>query len=248
MDTRTIATDQASTILQDLPNGIPDNYGADGRTEDLNGLETSFQEELEDPAALLESLANYEPPRSPVVGSRAPAVPNDHDHFESLLQAAATAEGVDAAEEDRSQRSFDPFENQNKRKRNEQDEANQSDGESQMLVRDASKRRKKVSGEDIDQLALERELWVLKRGMKSVVYLRLSGLSPQFRLQMPELLVFTRLLHYSDDRQQRLRSIPALRCPNYSPLSSLLPNSSSIYNPPPKPTCWTRITQNEAIV
>lgn len=185
MDTRTIATDQASTILQDLPNGIHDNYGADGRTEDLNGadsnldylfeddeddtyliagLETSFQEELEDPAALLESLANYEPPRSPVVGSRAPAVPNDHDHFESLLQAAATAEGVDAAEEDRSQRSFDPFENQNKRKRNEQDEANQSDGESQMLVRDASKRRKKVSGEDIDQLALERELWGAEEG------------------------------------------------------------------------------------
>lgn len=203
MDTRTIATDQASTILQDLPNGTPDNYGADGRTEDLNGadsnldylfeddeddtyliagLETSFQEELVDPAALLESLANYEPPRSPVVGSRAPAVPNDHDHFESLLQAAATAEGVEAAEDDRSQvgdssalsyqsdaygyfkRSFDPFESNNKRKRNEQDEANQSDGESPMLVRDASKRCKKVSGEDSDQLALEQELWGAEEG------------------------------------------------------------------------------------
>ncbi|KAH7418182.1 hypothetical protein BKA64DRAFT_190817 [Cadophora sp. MPI-SDFR-AT-0126] len=163
-DTRTTATDQASTILQDLQNGAADNYGADGRAEDLNGLETSFQEELEDPAALLESLASYEPPQSPVVGSRASAASNDHDHFESLLQAAATAEGVDAAEEDRSQRSFDPFEKNNKRKRNEQDEAHQPDSESSMLVRDASKRRKKVPEEDADQLALERELWGPEEG------------------------------------------------------------------------------------
>ncbi|KAK0125167.1 hypothetical protein ONS96_009028 [Cadophora gregata f. sp. sojae] len=163
-ETRTSATDQASPILQDLPNGAANNYGADGRAEDLNGLETTFQEDLEDPAALLESLANYEPPQSPAVGLRAPAVPSDHDHFESLLQAAATAEGVDAAEHDCSQRSFDPLDRNDKRKRNEQDDTYQLDSESQMLLRDASKRRKKLSRDDADQLALERELWGPEEG------------------------------------------------------------------------------------
>ncbi|KAH6720041.1 hypothetical protein BKA61DRAFT_594087 [Leptodontidium sp. MPI-SDFR-AT-0119] len=181
-DTRTLEselpTDQAS-ILQDLANGAAADsaYAADEGTEDPNGLETSFQDDLEDPAALLESLANYEPPL--VTESRAPPVLNDHDHFESLLQAAATAEGVEAASGDLCQvgdsselfdlsdayeyfkGSFGPIDTTNKRKRGQEDA---SDDDSHMLIRSTSKRYKKTSQEDAEQLALERELWGPEEG------------------------------------------------------------------------------------
>ncbi|KAH7360504.1 hypothetical protein BKA65DRAFT_493288 [Rhexocercosporidium sp. MPI-PUGE-AT-0058] len=158
-----LPTDQAS-ILQDLANGAAAAAdAADESAEDPNGLETSFQEDLEDPAALLESLANYAPP-SPVIESRAlppPPVHNDLNHFESLLQAAATAEGVEAAEGDLSQRSFDPIDTNNKRKRGQEDA---SADDSKTIIRKSPKRRKKVSQEDADQLALERELWGPEEG------------------------------------------------------------------------------------
>ncbi|CZS93394.1 hypothetical protein WAI453_000985 [Rhynchosporium graminicola] len=114
-----LPTDQAA-ILQDLEHGAvsaaegnedEDPNGADSRfdylfeeaededdTYPILGLDTVQEDPAltdQDSAALLESLAhlaNYEPP-----------LLNDHDHFESLLQAAATAEVVDAAEVDLSQ-------------------------------------------------------------------------------------------------------------------------------------------------
>ncbi|KAL2074459.1 hypothetical protein VTL71DRAFT_8237 [Oculimacula yallundae] len=203
-----LQTDQAS-ILQDLANGAADSAhvaegdeaedpgGADTQfdylfEEDENeddtypiaGLETSVQEDLTNSAALLESLANYEPP-SLAIESRAPPLLNDHDHFESLLQAAATAEVVEAAEGNSSQvrdnfalydefdayeyykRSFDPIPNDpipidtnNKRKR---DEDYVPDDKSETTARSPSKRQKsipvEVADEDAEQLALERELW-----------------------------------------------------------------------------------------
>src|SRR5271169_5056324 len=64
-------------------------------TDPRIGLLQSQQDlDLTDPAALLESLANFEHP--PVSNTQI-----SNDHFASLLQAAATAGGQEAAQIDR---------------------------------------------------------------------------------------------------------------------------------------------------
>lgn len=121
--------------------------------------------DLEDPAALLESLANFE--HGPSGNEANTAVSNDH--FASLLQAAATATGEEAAQtgHDQSRRSTvqsttpeqygfpqsPPGSAQRKRKRHERD-----DDQSFGFI--TSKQRRRSSPEDEEQqLAREREIW-----------------------------------------------------------------------------------------
>lgn len=197
------ATDQ---VLQDLAQhafnvpGSHDDFAGTGAQEDPNGdtsLDYLFEDDeeeaypitglensldLEDPAALLESLANFSHEQPPHIETR-PAVSTDQ--FESLLQAAATA--GEAALEDHSQvggsytpfdqsdtheyfkRSFDPpgtNPKPPKRKRG-QDNGRESEerDDSDMLFRAPSKRRRReLQPEDEDQLAREREIWGPEEG------------------------------------------------------------------------------------
>ncbi len=199
------ATDQV--VLQDLAQhafNVPsshDGFAGTGAQEDPNGdtsLDYLFEDDeeeaypvtgldssldLEDPAALLESLANFSHEQAPHAETRQAAVSNDQ--FESLLQAAATA--GEASLEDHSQvggsyslfdqsdtyeyfkRSFDPLGTNPKlakRKRN-QDNGRQSEehDDSDMLFRAPSKRpRREPQPEDEDQLARERAIWGPEEG------------------------------------------------------------------------------------
>jgi hypothetical protein len=119
--------------------------------------------DLDDPAALLESLANFEHPQS---SSNAPI---SNDHFASLLQAAATAGGqetghVNVGQARRSTRRSTVAEHigvsqtplTNKRSHNKQPDTRESHSP---ITR--SKRRDRVSEEieEAEQLARERDIW-----------------------------------------------------------------------------------------
>jgi hypothetical protein len=143
-------------------------------TYPITGLSNSFQD-IEDPAALLESLAGFD--HVPSAHDARASVSNDH--FASLLQAAATAGGEEIAhaqgahgQEHAGQtsqpdtygffkRTFAP-EPRAKRKRKAREldgtEDAEEDGRSYGLI--SNKRRKKTPPpEDEDQLAREREIW-----------------------------------------------------------------------------------------
>ncbi len=125
---------------------------------------TYSQEDLDlaDPAALLESLANFEHPSS---SSNAQV---SNDHFASLLQAAATAGGQEAAQVDtgrttRQSRATEQLafpqdrtpKSQSKRKLDKPHSE-----ETHTPVRTGNKRRKRSDlTEDEEQLAREREIW-----------------------------------------------------------------------------------------
>lgn len=141
------------------------------------GLSSGLQD-LDDPAALLESLANFEHPPS---NNGLPAVSNDH--FESLLQAVATAGGQEAAAQagrGRNRRGARQSTTSNqfsfpqspqtsarpKRKRpqeeeeQEEEEQEEEDDESSFGFIITSKRQKqRQAADDPEQLAREREIW-----------------------------------------------------------------------------------------
>jgi hypothetical protein len=141
----------------------------------IAGLANSFQD-IEDPTALLESLAGFD--HVPSGNDARASVSNDH--FASLLQAAATAGGEEIAHREGAReqenavqtsqsntygffrRTFPP-ESRSKRKHNAREldgheDDTEEDGRSYGLI--SSKRRKKTPPpEDEDQLAREREIW-----------------------------------------------------------------------------------------
>lgn len=136
-------------------------------------LSNSYQD-MDDPAALLESLAAFEHP----AGNNARnAVSNDH--FASLLQAAATAGGAEIAHAEGNEhdnggqtgqsdaygffrRTFDP-EPRPKRKRAARGlsngEVNAEDDRRSHSLSPNKRRKKTPLPEDPDQLAREREIW-----------------------------------------------------------------------------------------
>lgn len=141
------------------------------------GLETSL--DLEDPAALLESLANFNHEHAPSsLESRAAA---SNDQFESLLQAAATA--GEAALNGQVGESYTPFHQSNtyeyfkrsfdhsgaepKRGRTQDADNSGNRDDSDMLVRATRRRRREIQPEDPDQLAIEREIWGPEEGEES---------------------------------------------------------------------------------
>jgi hypothetical protein len=141
----------------------------------IAGLSNSYHD-MDDPTALLESLAAFEHP--PTNDARTSV---SNDHFASLLQAAATAEGAEIAQTEGApeqhnagqtgpsddygffKRSFAP-EPRPKRTCKARDldgnevDAGENDGRSYGLI--SNKRRNKTPPpEDPDQLAREREIW-----------------------------------------------------------------------------------------
>jgi hypothetical protein len=73
---------------------LPESIFASSNAHSPLGLSNSFQS-LDDPAALLESLAGFEH----VSSSNETNATGSNDHFASLLQAAATATGAEAAQD-----------------------------------------------------------------------------------------------------------------------------------------------------
>ena len=143
----------------------------------IAGLPNSYQD-MDDGTALLESLAAFE---HPCTNDARTSVSNSNDHFASLLQAAATAEGAEIAHAEASseqhnaghievaddygffKRTFPP-EPRTKRNRRGRDiegiepSAESEDGCGYGLV--PNKRRNKTrSPESPGQLAREREIW-----------------------------------------------------------------------------------------
>jgi hypothetical protein len=132
------------------------------------GLSNSFQD-MEDPAALLESLASFEHPPPGNEG----LTPVSNDHFASLLQAAAaTAGGQEAAQKDHTQpgrnttprrieqygflQKSPPKENRSKRRRDE--DSGRTFGFI-TTARSIKRQKQSVQDEDEEQLAKEREIW-----------------------------------------------------------------------------------------
>ncbi|KAI9740671.1 MAG: hypothetical protein M1818_004635 [Claussenomyces sp. TS43310] len=125
------------------------------------GLSQS-QEELDlDPAALLESLANFDHPPAHT------NLPISNDHFASLLQAAATAGGHEATQQDRSgtRRStrqsaaqYDlPLNSPQKRKRAAK--STESEVQSFLITNTKRKKASDIALNEEAQLEREREIW-----------------------------------------------------------------------------------------
>lgn len=122
------------------------------------GLSNSFQD-LDDPAALLESLANFEHPTSGNGGIAGPS----NDNFASLLQAATEAEeapishGQSRQGTNKSinseQFAFQPPGAGRKRKRNGQED------DYSEFTNAKHPKRNAATEEEEDQLAREREIW-----------------------------------------------------------------------------------------
>lgn len=118
----------------------------------FTGLSSSYPD-LDDPAALLESLANFEHP-----ASSNDTTANNSNQFASLLQAAATANGEEAAQNGRGKSvsvaasiiSGQPSAAKTKRKRSSQDDHAASV---------PAKRHRPSARDEQAQLESEREIW-----------------------------------------------------------------------------------------
>ncbi|KAF4626995.1 hypothetical protein G7Y89_g11166 [Cudoniella acicularis] len=171
-------TDQAA-ILRDLALHGYSDARSDRSNDQSNGEEqpTSFEdmeetEDMEDSAALLGSLAGF---------AHVPGNSDDHaasvsnDHFASLLEAAATAGGEEAARQGHAQRPQSPllsrgngaiafFNSGSKRKRNGEDEATpRNEKRSKRLgfikpTRKQQQQEERLAAEE-QQDAFEREIW-----------------------------------------------------------------------------------------
>ena len=133
------------------------------------GLSNSFQD-MEDPAALLESLASFEHPPPSNEGP----TPGSNDHFESLLQAVERAEGQAGPPKEHGQtgRNSTPRrteqhgfsqksplnENRSKRRRDEDEDDGRTFGFIK-TSRSSKRQKQSVQDEDEEQLAKEREIW-----------------------------------------------------------------------------------------
>jgi hypothetical protein len=141
-------------------------YYADFTYAEAGLLQSQQDMDLDDPAALLESLANFE---HPPTSTNAPI---SNDHFASLLQAAATAGGEEAAQVDlgrtrRSTRQLRPTEElvtrqndtgevRSRRRLNDKPNPPENHG----FVTRATKRKRVVDETDEEeQLRREREIW-----------------------------------------------------------------------------------------
>lgn len=151
--------DLADTQMVELPDSILATPSAHPHV----GLSHGFQG-LDDPAALLESLAAFDH-----LPSSNETTAASNDHFASLLQAAATATGEEAAHNEYDQgsevasqsqtpeqleapASLPGLETHRKRKQDERDEPTYA------LIANKSARRSS-SEEEAEQLAREREIW-----------------------------------------------------------------------------------------
>jgi hypothetical protein len=108
MDPATMAAFMASMrwdLMDNLMVELPESNFAASHAHSPLGLSHSFQG-LDDPAALLESLAAFDHiPSSNEINTTA-----SNDHFASLLQAAATATGEEAAQNEHDQHEHDQHE------------------------------------------------------------------------------------------------------------------------------------------
>jgi hypothetical protein len=143
---------------------LPNSNSAVSNAYSVLGPSNSFQD-LEDPAALLESLANFEHAQS----SNEANTTVSNDHFASLLQAAATATGEEAAQTGQDQdrrgaiRSTTPEQfaspqsppsSDARRKRKRHEREDQSFG----FITNKAPRRSSPDDEE-QRLAREREIW-----------------------------------------------------------------------------------------
>lgn len=126
-----------------------------------------------DPATLLESLANFEHPPSssePPTAHESIALSSEHQ-FESLLQAAASADSQEAAQASRGQNKSLITERlssangnntatRTKRKRKQiEDEEDSADDNFGFIVTNKTKRKRRLPADDPEQLAIEHEIW-----------------------------------------------------------------------------------------
>jgi hypothetical protein len=141
-------------------------YYADFTYAEAGLLQSQQDLDLDDPAALLESLANFEHPPT----SSNALISNDH--FASLLQAAATAGGEEAARVDlgRTRRSTrqsrpteelvtrqnDTHEVRSRRRLNDKPNPPESHG---FVARSAKRKRALDDTDEEEQLRREREIW-----------------------------------------------------------------------------------------
>lgn len=163
---------------------VSDFTSSEHHTYDETGLGTNY-EDL-DPAALLESLANYE---------FTPSETQDHmnasnSHFASLLKAAVTAEEGETSQRDTDGSRLrghstgipaqEPFPQQpvatGSRKRR-QTRGNAEEEQFGFILPNKSKRAKVREPEDPDELALEREIWGPEEGEDANENMTSSGSS-----------------------------------------------------------------------
>ncbi|KAH8815610.1 hypothetical protein F5884DRAFT_772917 [Xylogone sp. PMI_703] len=147
---------------------ISDFTSAEHITYNEIGLGTNYDDL--DPAALLESLANYEFNSSETQGH----INVSNAHFASLLQAAANAGEGEAGQKDHengvstrskaiaSQYGFPPEPPNNRSKKRRQDQPN--DEQFGFILPNKPKRPKVREPEDPEELALEREIWGPEEG------------------------------------------------------------------------------------
>lgn len=141
-------------------------YCADFTYAEAGLLQSQQDLDLDDPAALLESLANFD---HPPTSTNAPI---SNDHFASLLQAAATAGGEEAARVDlgktrRSTRQSRPTEElvmrqndthevRSRRRLNDKPNTPESHG---FVTRGTKRKRALDETDEEEQLRREREIW-----------------------------------------------------------------------------------------
>ena len=150
--------------LVDIPMvELPESTFASSNAHSPLGLSNSFQS-LDDPAALLESLAAFDH----VPSSNETNLAGSNDHFASLLQAAATATGAEAAQDEQDQESGDASQspapeqfiysqalpNSDVRRKRTQTDFEETLG----WVTNKAPRRSSPEDE-AEQLAREREIW-----------------------------------------------------------------------------------------
>lgn len=160
-------TSEQAQLLQDIARNGSNDEENDDAFKDL------------DPAILLQSLADFQHPAShsepePPLVSEPSAAP-DH-HFESLLQAVATADGEQAAQDSRGQKQSNPTapapvnslstipkSTTTKRKRRdlEYDDDDDDDDEDAFgfIKPSKSNKRQRKKQAEAEQLAREREIW-----------------------------------------------------------------------------------------
>lgn len=178
MDPATIAAYMASMRWDpvDIPMvELPESNFAFSNAHSPLGFSDGFHNIEEDPAALLERLANYDQ----IPSSNEASTTVSNDHFASLLQAAATATGAEAAQVehnhgrgDASQspapEQFAPIQglpsSESRRKRKQDDRDEQPYG----FVPNKTARRS-TSEDEAAQLAREREIWGPEEGEETTL-------------------------------------------------------------------------------
>ena len=147
--------------LVDIPMvELPESIFAPSNAHAPLGLSNSFQN-LDDPAALLESLAAFDH----VPSSNEANTTGSNDQFASLLQAAATATGQEAAQDEHDQESQSPapeqlIQSQGPPSSDVRRKRTQTELDEETFGWVTNKAPRRLSPEDdAEQLAREREIW-----------------------------------------------------------------------------------------